>query len=349
MEYGKVTMSYKTHLICLKCSLLGLFLLFLQPVFAQTDWTYLDTELKTNQKALGNNFVMLVWKGDTIAYKKEMGEFNSKTQAPIGDASTWLTAALVMVMVEEGKVSLDDKISTYLPEYAKYGKNYITLRLCLSHMTGISDSKKIFERKKYSSLEDEVNSFAAREIRANPSQDFWYGDIGPDIAGRVLEIVSKKKFDVLIKQKLFNPMTMRRTSFSTLDASAINPSGGAISTADDYMQFLVMLLNKGKYKGKQVLSEESVNELLSIQVKPELIKFAPKTVQGLTYTLGSWVLEEKDSKASALSSAGFTGTTPVIDLCRRYACLIMTKSPIEDEKGGQLQLKKLIDNEVPCQ
>jgi CubicO group peptidase (beta-lactamase class C family) len=57
-------------------------------------------------------------------------------------------------------------------------------------------------------------------------------------------VISKKKFDVLIKQKLFNPMTMRRTSFTTLDASAINPSGGALSTAEDYMKFLVMLLNR---------------------------------------------------------------------------------------------------------
>ncbi|MEO8405342.1 MAG: serine hydrolase domain-containing protein, partial [Chitinophagaceae bacterium] len=154
----RVTMSYKTGQTCLKCSLLGLFLLFLQPVFGQTDWSGMDAELKARQKQLGNDFVMMIWKaGDTLIYKKEMGLFNSKTQAPVGNSSKWLTAALVMVMVEEGKVTLDDKISTYLPEFAKYGKNYITLRLCLAHMTGIDD-KKSLQLKKFPSLEDEVNS-----------------------------------------------------------------------------------------------------------------------------------------------------------------------------------------------
>ena len=79
-----------------------------------------------------------------------------------------------------------------------------------------------------------------------------------NIAGRVLEVISKKRFDVLIKQKLFNPLTMRRTSFTSLDGMLINPSGGAVSTAEDYMKFLVMLLNKGNYAGKQILSEASV-------------------------------------------------------------------------------------------
>ena len=78
----------------------------------------------------------------------------------------------------------------------------------------------MFQRKKFESLEEEVNSFASREIRTNPGTDFWYGNIGLNIAGRVLEVISKKRFDVLIKQKLFNPMTMRRTSFTSLDGSA---------------------------------------------------------------------------------------------------------------------------------
>ena len=115
------------------------------------------------------------------------------------------------------------------------------------------------QRSMFASLEEEVNSFARKEIRTNPGTDFWYSSTGLNIAGRVLEVISKKRFDVLMKQKLFNPMTMRRTSFTTIDASAVNPSGGATSTAEDYMKFLVMLINKGKYNGKQILSEESVN------------------------------------------------------------------------------------------
>ena len=174
-----------------------------------------------------------------------------------------------MHFVDEGKLSLDDRISQWIPEFERYGKNYITLRHCLSHFTGVADEsgflKKMFQKKKFESLEEEVNSFASREIRTNPGTDFWYGNIGFNIAGRVLEVISKKRFDVLIKQKFFNPMTMRRTSFTSFDGMLVNPSGGASSTAEDYMKFLVMLMNKGKYAGKQILSEASVEELMKIQ------------------------------------------------------------------------------------
>jgi CubicO group peptidase (beta-lactamase class C family) len=345
-------MSLKINLNCMKVISIALFLLLLQSAKAQYNWSDLDAELQVKQKTLGTDVVVMVWKqGDTLIYKKELGTFNSKTVAPIASSSKWLTAALVMQFVDEGKVSLDDKISQWIPEFARYGKNYITLRHCLSHMTGVDDEggfvKKIFQRKKFSSLEEEVNSFASREIRANPSQDFWYGNIGPNIAGRVLEVISKKKFDVLIKQKLLNPMTMRKTSFTTLDASAINPSGGAQSTADDYMKFLVMLLNKGKYAGKQILSEESVTQLLQIQTTPALIKYAPKAATGLNYALGSWALEEKEGKATALACPGLFGSFPVVDFCRGYASIVFVKSLLSEEKAEVYrQLKATIDEQV---
>ena len=123
-------MSYKVSGICLKVlSVLG-FLLLLQPANAQYNWTAVNTELQTNQKLLGNNVVAMIWKGDSLIYKKEMGDFNSKTQAPIASCSKWLTAALVMQFVDEGKISLDDPVVKYLPYFEKYFKSYITIRQC---------------------------------------------------------------------------------------------------------------------------------------------------------------------------------------------------------------------------
>ena len=346
-------MSYKVSLLCLKISIVAVFLLLLQPALAQYNWTDLDRELQAKQKLLGTNIVAMVWKkGDTLVYKKEMGDFNSKTVAPVASCSKWLTAALVMQFIDEGKLSLDDKISRWIPEFERYGKNYITIRHCLSHFTGIDDEgkliKKLFQRTRFASLEEEVNSFAKREIRTNPGTDFWYGNIGLNIAGRVLEVISKKKFDVLIKQKLFNPMTMRKTSFTTLDASAINPSGGASSTPDDYMKFLVMVMNKGTYAGKQILSTASIEQLMQIQSKPEQIKYAPKSATGFNYALGSWVVEEQDGKASVLASPGLFGTWPMIDLCRGYAYLVFVKNLLGEERAGaHLELKRLIDEQIP--
>ncbi|HEX7845567.1 MAG TPA: serine hydrolase domain-containing protein [Chitinophagaceae bacterium] len=370
-------MSHKVSLICMKVTSITAFLLFFQPLFAQNKWAELDQELQAKQKLLGTNVVAMIWT-DTLVYKKEMGDFNTKTQAPIASCSKWLTAALIMQLVDEGKVSLDDKVGRWIPEFARYGKSYITLRDCLSHMTGIEDEggllKKLFQRKKFDSLEDEVNSFASREIRANPATDFWYGNIGLNIAGRIAEVATKKKFDILIKQKLFNPLGMRKTSFSTIDASAVNPSGGAISTAEDYMKFLVMLLNKGKYNGVQVISESSVDLMMKIYATSDKVKYAPKSAEGYGYAFGSWVvdvvlgdisfpgkkitplvpppsedgLSQKKQVATAFASPGLFGTWPMIDYCRGYAYLVFVKNFLGEERADvHRELKKIIDKQIP--
>ena len=345
-------MSYKVSSICLKVLSVAVFLLQLQPLKAQYNWGELDTEIAANQKLLGSNLVVMIWKDDSLVYKKEIGEFNSKTQAPIASCSKWLTAALIMKLVDEGKLSLDDKAVTYLPELDKYFKGFITIRQCLSHMTGISDEsgglKKILQRKKFSTLEEEVNAFAARDIRANPGTDFWYGNIGLNIAGRVAEVVTKKKFDILIKTKLFNPLEMRRTTFTDLNGNAINPSGGAQSTADDYMKFLSMLLNKGKYKGIQFLSEESVEEMMKMQNTLAQVKHAPKPSEGYRYTLGSWAIEEgKDGVATTLASPGLFGTWPMIDFCSGYAYILFVKNLLGDQRAtAHIEMKKIIDKQI---
>jgi CubicO group peptidase (beta-lactamase class C family) len=345
-------MSYKVSSICLKVLSVLSFLLFLQSATAQYNWTELETELQAKQKILGTDAVAVIWKGDSLVYKKEMGAFNSKTQAPIASCSKWLTAALVMQFVDEGKISLDDKVIKYIPEFDKYFKGYITIRHCLSHMTGIEDDdkflKRILDRKKYATLEEEVNAFAAkREIRANTGTDFWYGGVGLNIAGRVLEVVSRKKFDALIKMKIFNPMGMSKTTFAEQNGGAVNPSGGAKSTADDYMKFLVMLLNKGKYNGKQILTEASVNEMLKVQTKPQMIKYAPKSAQGYNYALGNWVIEEKNGVATAVASPGLFGTWPMIDYCRGYAYIVFVKNLLGEERAKvHEELKGIIDQQV---
>jgi CubicO group peptidase (beta-lactamase class C family) len=121
----------------------------------------------------------------------------------------------------------------------------------------------------------------------------------------VLEVVSKRKFDLLIRQKLFTPLGMRQTTFTELDGGLYNPSGGARSTAEDYMKFLVMLMNKGKYNGKQILSEGSVDEMMKIETANVPKRYVPKSAEGFNYALGSWVVEERKGKATALASPGY--------------------------------------------
>ena len=186
--------------------------------FAQ-NFKEVEQLMLNNQRSLGDDQVLLIYKDGKIIFQKALGTFKPTMPAQIGESSQWLTAALVMMLVDEGKISLDDNVGKYLPIFPKWMKSYVTIRNCLSHTTGIETDKagatKIFQKKNFATLEEEVNYYAEkRGIATNPGVWFQYNQMGPNIAGRVLEIITKKKFDRLIQEKLLRPLNMRFTSFS---------------------------------------------------------------------------------------------------------------------------------------
>ncbi|MEO6231093.1 MAG: serine hydrolase domain-containing protein [Ferruginibacter sp.] len=349
-------MSYKTTRNCLKCLLALNFMLLCLVGKSQYNFSEADQLLAANQKLLGDNMVALIYKDGKIIHQKELGEFTVNTKAPIASCSKWLTAALVMTFVDEGKISLDDKVSTYLPIFETYGKSYITIRQCLSHETGIADNQrilaKLIQRRKFESLEDEVNSFAKKEIDSNPGTSFYYGSIGLNIAGRILEVVGKKRFELLMKQRIFTPLNMKGSSFAP-DNFATDPSGGAVSTAADYMNFLSMILDKGMYEGKRILSDASVTAMQTNQTKDVPKKYAPQAGEGYDYGLGEWILgTDADGQSTVVSSPGLFGTFPYVDNCKKYACIFFVKNRLgEERKDVYLQIKKAIDKQLPgnCQ
>lgn len=346
-------MSLKLNQTCLKYILQIAFLLFWLPVFSQTNFTEMDKLLSTNKKELGNNYAVLIWKDGKIIYQKQTTDFTVKTQAPIYNSGNWLTAALVMAFVEEGKISLDDKVSKYIPIFTTYMKGFITIRNCLTNTTGIhteAGAMKLFQKNKFATLEDEVNAFASkREIEANPGTEFYYSNIGPDIAARVLEIITKKSFDRLIQEKILRPLKMRGTNFTNNDGGAIDPSNGAKSTANDYMNFLIMMLNKGSFEGKQILSEKSVEEMETAQFAAIPVKYVPEQTKDFHYALGSWIMEaDADGKATSLSCDNMAGGFPFIDKCRNYAAIIFLSTPQTDVKKNFFTgFKQIIDNQIP--
>ncbi|MBS1667703.1 MAG: beta-lactamase family protein [Bacteroidetes bacterium] len=344
-------MTYKFKIICLQFSILCGFLLFWLTGISQSSFPEVDALINQNKKTLNNNFALLVWKDGKLAYQKQSPDFNGKTQAPIGNAGNWLTAALVMTFVDEGKLTLDDKISQYIPIFATYMKSYITVRNCLTNTTGIRSEEgiaKLFDKSKNTSLEDNVTAYAKKEIQANPGTEFFYSNIGFDIVARVLEVISKKSFDRIMQEKLLRPLKMRGTSFSNDEGGAINPAGGARSTGNDYINFLSMLLNNGMFAGKRILSEKSVAELETAQFTALPVKYSPKITEGLHYGYGDWI-EETDSegKGTLISCNNLYGTYPYIDKCKNYAAILILQKPqselkkeffgsLKDAIGGQM-------------
>ena len=336
----------------LKYSLVFGCLLFCMGLHAQVDTASISAKL-LQHKELSKNVVCLIYKNGKLLYKKESPDLTAKTQQPVGAFSQWLTAAVVMTFVQEGKLSLDDKVSDYIPLFHKYSKSHITIRNCLTHNTGIESDfnfSHMFAKSKFKTLEDEAIAYASkREIKANPGTEFNYSAIGFNLAARVLEVIAKKGFDRLAQDRILRPLGMRGTTFTNEDYnSATNPSMGARSTANDLTNFMWMLMNKGVFNNKQVLSEESVQTLLSLQAKPPM-KNIPKTIEGYHYAFGSWILEEDASgKIQSATAPSFSGTWPIVDFCRGYTLVVFT-DPLKNPptKEFYLDIKSIVDEGIP--
>ncbi len=345
-------MTAKTMLNCLKCSLLALFMLNFQVLQAQGDFSGIEQTIKQNQKAIGNEVTILVNKEGKTIYSRESPEFRLKNPAPLHESSRWLTAAVVLIFVDEGKISLDDKVGKYLPILEKYSKGYITIRQCLANTTGIqaeaSGVMKLTQRNRFASLEEEVNAFASkREIQDNAGTAYFYSNIGTNMAARVLEIVGKKGFDRIAQEKLFRPLSMRNTSFYA-EKGGVDPADGANGSAFDFMNFLTMLMNKGMFNGKKILSEQSVEILLTKQFTDQPVKYIPKSMSAYTPLPGAWV-EEADGagKPLVISSPGFAGALPWINLARNYAAIILPMKELSEEKTITIQqIRREIDSQV---
>ena len=345
-------MTAKTMLNCLKCSLIALFMLNFQVLKAQADFAGIDEIIKQNQKAIGNEVAILVSQEGKTVYSREIPEFRIKNPAPLHESSRWLTAAIVMIFVDEGKISLDDKVGKYLPILEKYSKGYITIRQCLANTTGIEADAtgvlKLTQRHRFASLEEEVNMFVSkREIVDNAGTAYFYSNIGTNMAARVLEIVGKKGFDRLAQEKLFRPLSMRNTSFYS-EKGAVDPSGGANGSAVDFMNFLNMLMNKGMFNGKKILSEESVEFLLTKPFTDQPVKYIPKSMASYTPLPGAWI-EEADGagKPLVISSPGFAGPLPWINFARNYAAIILPLKELSEEKTLPIQaIRREIDSHV---
>ena len=346
-------LSYNMISTCRLFSICCLYLLIWLTPRAQSSKTppspapAVDAFLVTNQKLFGNDVIALAYKDGKLMYKKELekeiGDFNGRIQVPAGIASQWLVAAAVMAYVDDGKISLDDKVSKYIPIFAKYMKTYITIRNCLSFTTGIRADPpgplKLLQKSNYPDLETEVDAFASkREIETNPGTEMYFSQIGPDIAARVLEVITKKTFDRVVQDKILRPCKMRATSFTNENGVTSNAADGAITTANDYINFLAMILNKGNFEGKKVLSEKSVAELETIQFPKLPVKYMPKEAAGLKTGLGCWL-----GDGGMVTSIYMTGFWPYVDRNLNYAALLVPKKTDEPKKELYVEFKQKMD------
>jgi len=152
---------------------------------------------------------LLVVKNGKVICERYFGSYNEKTVVPIASASKWLTAAAVMSVVDDGKLKLDDPVSKYLPKF-KGKKGEITIRQLLSHTSGLP-SKYAPSEDRSLTIAEAVDKIAEAELVADPGKEFRYGGVSLQVAGRIAEIASGKKWRELFEGGIAKPCVISKS------------------------------------------------------------------------------------------------------------------------------------------
>jgi CubicO group peptidase (beta-lactamase class C family) len=120
------------------------------------------------------------------------------------------TSASFMKLVEEGKVRLNDPVTSYLPSF-QGGKSAITIRHLLTHFSGLRPDVDL--KPAWSGYETGVNLALIDKPVAEPGARFIYSDINFILLGEIVRVVSGKPLDAYAKEAIFDPLGMKETGY----------------------------------------------------------------------------------------------------------------------------------------
>jgi CubicO group peptidase (beta-lactamase class C family) len=262
---------------------------------------------------------LLVVRDGRVLRRQGYGSYDPTSVVPIASASKWLTVATLLTLVDEGRLSLDDPVRAYLPEFRGVTGS-ATIRQLLSHTSGIAQDDCVWDRG--SSLQACATEVAARGATGTPGSGFAYGNTGFSVAGRIIEVVTGTSFEQAFEQRIAAPVGMTSTRFDgasyPTEANPV-PAASAESDLDDYGRFVEMLAGRGVIDGHRILSEASVLEMEKDQVvgldthRDEAVR----TTGIPTYGLGVWRdVVTADDTGVIVSGNGAYGFYPWIDRAR---------------------------------
>ena len=338
----------------------------------------------------GSNVVMIFKEGKVVFLNAEnsnlIGDKKINNQSykpyqetlfPIWSMSKPITVVSIMILVEKGLIKLDDNVSKYLPEFSEiYCKGRSGKYLCnkplkiihlLTHRSGFGYYSHqgygygLTSTIKYNNLNDFSKDLSKVVLEFEPGEKYYYG-VNQALLGRVVEVVSKKKFYQFLKEEIFEPLDMSETKFylTQEDRSRFQPlyinfgtikgftteldeltyeesnsayfgGEGLISTMNDYSNFCIMLLNRGIYKGKRIISEKSIGIMTSKYSSsyPEE-EFADSSKLGFNYGFSMFVLDDPmvdgtGSTKGIYGWSGYHGTHFWIDPEKKMFALFMSR------------------------
>ncbi len=242
-------------------------------------------------------------KDDKIVYADAFGYVNVKKQVPATSQSVYntgstfkvVTSLAIMQLADAGKLSIDEPVNKYLKTPIKDLSDKgepVTLRHFLSHHSGLGgpdeDYVPLWDRTVPGKLEGIVSQISVLE---SPGRKYEYVNYCYALAGLIIENVSQKSFQDYLVENLFKKLDIgtrgpvvpipEMIEELALPYSIIKnkpypetqyridvfPAGDIYLTSSDMAKFLMLLLNEGKYKGEEIIKQESIKEMETPQFK----------------------------------------------------------------------------------
>ncbi len=313
--------------------------------------------------------VLLFGIDDSFLYEKSFGHYTyNKTSQPVKTNSIFDLASVskvvgttsaAMILVDRGKLKLDEKVITYLPEFNNNGKDKITVRNLLLHNSGLPAFKKYYD--KYSTAKEVINDIMNLKLIYEPGTKYVYSDLGMITLQKVIEKITGTTLDKFLKKELFEPLGMNLTMYNppcnlkqncvpteidnfwrmrllqgeVHDERAYLLNGvaghaGLFSTAEDLSKFIRMLLNGGVYNGKQIINKKTIDEWTTKQTK--------QSDRGLGWDTRS---KEKSSSGKYFSMnsfghTGYTGTSIWVDKDKKLFVILLTNRVYPTRKNRKI-------------
>jgi uncharacterized protein YbbC (DUF1343 family)/CubicO group peptidase (beta-lactamase class C family) len=253
------------------------------------------------------------------------------------------TTTAVMQLVEKGKVSLEDRVAKYWPEFRNNGKEPITIRHLLTHYSGLQPNLSL--KPEWSGYEMALQKIVEERPISPPGNRFVYSDMNFVILGELIQRISGQKLDVYCKDHIFNPLGMKDTCFKPSralynriaptrwngigkvhDPAAYRMGGvaghaGLFSTADDLSIFAQTLLDGGSMQNGQILSPLLVEKMTMPQSPPDKMP-----LRGFGWDIDSPFGSNRSElfPVGSYGHRGFTGTGMWIDPISKTYIIILT-------------------------
>jgi uncharacterized protein YbbC (DUF1343 family)/CubicO group peptidase (beta-lactamase class C family) len=326
--------------------------------------------------------VVLIGRGEQVVYQKAIGNralvpaVEPMTQDTVFDLASLTkvvaTTTSAMMLIEDGRIRLSDRVATFIPGFERYGKGDITVRHLMTHVSGLRPDVDLGDPwKGY----DKAIDLAIEEVPTSPvNERFVYSDINYFLLADIIRRVSGKPLDEFARDRIFKPLGMRDTGFNppaalltrvaptenctplgwpcdgpdkkmlrgvVHDPTARRMGGvaghaGLFSTAADLSIFARMLLNNGSYGGVRILSPLTVGRMLNPSTPP-----GQPNVRALGWDMDSSFSSNRGEllPLGSFGHTGFTGTSLWIDPTTKMFVVFLSNRVHPDGKGDVTPLR----------